>query len=136
MAKQTEDARVAALAERRRQDAAAESVRVAAAPAVAPHAAPVQSAPVLSDKPVADASARAFVDRISDEPATLTLGAINERLAPIQISGSGVSELGLVGTKDGRATRYSEQQYRFLLAALAMHLQGLLNPETTEMEAA
>lgn len=58
-AKQAEDARVAALAEQRRQDAAAESARVAASAPVTPAA-----APVLSEKRVADISARAFVDAV------------------------------------------------------------------------
>ena len=56
-ARKAEDARVAALAAQREQDAAAESVRLVAA------------TPVLSDRAVADENARAWLDRICpDEP--------------------------------------------------------------------
>lgn len=54
---------------------------------------------------------------------TLTLGAINARLAPISISGAGMSEFGIEPlATDKRAKLYSEAQFGNLLCELSDHL--------------
>lgn len=85
-AQQAEDARVAALARQREEDAAAESARVAAA-ALATAAAPPPAPSVAPPAPAVPVSAASFPPPAAsvaapraDEPATLTLGVICERL--------------------------------------------------------
>jgi hypothetical protein len=80
-------------------------VQQAAAPVVA---APVQRAPVASD-------------------ATIKLGDINARLAPIQITAAGLTELGFhpVG-KEKSAVLYRESDFAQICAALANHILGVV----------
>ena len=120
-AQQAEDARVAALAQRREQDAADESARVAAA-ALAAAAAP---SPVLSDKPVADANARAFVAAVS-EPATLKLGAICERLGVTMTAAFVSDTLGVKPAKvEGASKLYRPSDFARICKALESHASAM-----------
>lgn len=128
-AQQAEDARVTALAEQRRQDAAAESARIAAqaaaAPQVVPHAALVQPAAVLSDKPTADDNARAFVDSIQ-EPATLKLGVICERLGITMTAAFLADTLRIQPARTDKTSKlYTEQQYALICRQLIAHVGAM-----------
>ena len=62
----------------------------------------------------------------ADEPATLKLGDINERLAPLQISAAGLVILGIhpAATK-GTSKLYRPSDYDRVLRALAKHIDNL-----------
>lgn len=93
---------------------------------------PVAAAHALSDKPVADASARAWVDAIArpDEPATLNLGAINDRLAPVKVDAAGLASLGVIhsGTA-GSAKLYRESDVPRICQLLQRHLARVASGE-------
>ena len=113
-----EDARVAALAEQRRQDAAAESARLAAE-ATARAAAVPPAAPVVP--PPAVATAVAILDQQypevrgaaprADEPATLKLGVICERLGFTMTAAFVSDTLGIAPKSEGAAKLYTERQF-------------------------
>ena len=56
----------------------------------------------------------------ADEPATLKLGAINERLAPIALTEAGIRSLGIEPAgHDKRAVLYRESQFAAICEAIA-----------------
>ncbi|MBP9806501.1 MAG: YqaJ viral recombinase family protein [Candidatus Accumulibacter sp.] len=122
-AQQAEDARVAALAEQRRQDAAAESARIAAAAAPA---APLVATPegdrgpnrFYREKPPEPAASRA------DEPATLKLGTVCERLGFTMTAAFVADTLGIKPARtDGSSRLYRESDFSRICAALQGHIE-------------
>jgi putative phage-type endonuclease len=136
-AKKIEDARVAALAEQRRQDAAAESVRVAAAAAPAPTIAAEQAELIERGRVIVDDIITAEILQAAvirpntvaprqDEPATLKLGDINARLAPLKLDAAGMAELGVSPARtEGAAKLYRESDFERLLCGIAKHVDVL-----------
>lgn len=62
----------------------------------------------------------------ADEPATLKLGDINERLAPLQISAAGLVILGIhPAATQGTSKLYRPSDYDRVLRALAKHIDNL-----------
>lgn len=62
----------------------------------------------------------------ADEPATLKLGDINERLAPLQISAAGLVILGIhPAATQGASKLYRPSDYDRVLRALAKHIDSL-----------
>jgi hypothetical protein len=60
----------------------------------------------------------------ADEPATLKLGDINDRLAPISLSAAGLAELGIVHRATDKAARlYRPSDFRRICAALVKHIE-------------
>ena len=56
----------------------------------------------------------------ADEPATLKLGDVNARLAPIQVTADGLRELGIEPAgRDKRAVLYRESQFTVICEAIA-----------------
>lgn len=119
-AQQIEDARLAALAEQRRQDAAAESVRISAAPVNASgpaHLAP-QPAPGLEF----DASGVLSPKTRPEEPATLKLGTICERLGVTMTAAFVADTLGVKHSATQMTAKlYREADFARICAALAKH---------------
>ncbi len=57
--------------------------------------------------------------------ATIKLGDINSRLAPVQITAAGLSELGFQSVgKDRSAVLYRESDFPAICQAIARHIQG------------
>jgi putative phage-type endonuclease len=83
-------------------------------------------APVLNDKAVADRNAIEFIERIeakADSGARLTLGQINERLAPISISVAGLHELGFDPVEQVKASRlYRECDLPAICKSISAHV--------------
>lgn len=62
----------------------------------------------------------------ADEPATLKLGDINERLAPLQISAAGLVILGIhPAATQGASKLYRPSDYDRVLRAIAKHIDNL-----------
>ena len=60
----------------------------------------------------------------ADEPATLKLGDINARLAPISLSAAGLAELGIAhGATNKAAKLYRESDWPLICAALIRHIE-------------
>ena len=56
----------------------------------------------------------------ADEAATLKLGDVNARLAPIQVTAEGLRELGIEPAgRDKRAVLYRESQFAAICEAIA-----------------
>lgn len=82
----------------------------------------------LASKPDAPLHAREAAAAIA-EPATLNLGAINARIAPLSISAQGLADLGIVHVAtDKSAKLYRESQYPLICAALVRHIGRVLQP--------
>lgn len=68
----------------------------------------------------------------ADEPATLRLGQINERLAPISLSAAGLAELGIDHSATDRAAKlYRESDFVRICEALIKRIE-----QAYQMEAA
>jgi predicted phage-related endonuclease len=68
----------------------------------------------------------------ADEPATLRLGQINERLAPISLSAQGLADLGITHSATDKAAKlYRESDFRRICAALIERIE-----QSCSMEAA
>lgn len=80
------------------------------------------STPVLSEKPVADASARAFVDRIS--PPTMSLGAISSRLG-FAVTSQLLSSLGFEATTVKAAKMFHSEDFQAICRALIEHIESV-----------
>lgn len=123
-AQRAEDERVAALARQREAEAASESARIAAqalAAAAAPPGPAVASAPVVP-APIAAQVAQASQQR-TDEPATLKLGTICERLGFTMTAAFVSDTLGIKPAKvDGAAKLYRESDFRRICVALVAHV--------------
>ena len=64
-----------------------------------------------------------------DEPATLKLRSINERLAPIALTEAGIRSLGIEPAgHDKRAVLYRESQFAEICQVLVLHLQSVVQP--------
>lgn len=129
LARQQAEARAA---EQRRQ--AEEAQRLAAeasarAAAAAPPAAPIvppQPAVVSQSAPIVPPVSASVPAPRADEPATLKLGDINERLAPLQISAAGLVILGIhPAATQGASKLYRPSDYDRVLRAIAKHVNTL-----------
>ena len=99
-----EQAKAQAEAQAAREAQAQQAIQQAAEPAAAP-AAPAAPAPAPWD---------------ADESATLKLGDVNARLAPIQVTADGLRELGIEPAgRDKRAVLYRESQFAAICEAIA-----------------
>lgn len=121
-------AAAAAMAESNRARVAAEANAMAAA-AVGVVAAPGQY-PAPMQTP-AEAAKRILAARLpevprADEPATLKLGDINARLAPLRLDAAGLSELGINPARtEGAAKLFCESDFERVLRAIAKHIEEL-----------
>ena len=123
-AQQVEDARVAALARQREQDAAAEALRVAASAPIQSPAVPAHFPQVPT--PEGDRGPNRFYREPANEPATLKLGAICERLGVTMTAAFVADTLGIAPARtDGRASIYTETQFQALCARLASHANAM-----------
>jgi putative phage-type endonuclease len=107
---------------RAREKAEAQAREAAAAPAaaVSTAAAPVVQLPATASVPSMPSAPRA------GEPATLKVGEINARLAPLKLDAAGLAELGINPARtEGAAKLYRESDYTRLLIALSRHVDGL-----------
>lgn len=126
--KAAEEAKARAKADAEQRRMAEEAARAAAAAAVvvpppAPAVAPV-AAPVAQIAPIVSQTAP-IVPR-ADEPATLKLGDINARLAPVKLDAAGLAELGIKPAKvEGAAKLYRESQFAALCFKLIEHISGV-----------
>lgn len=94
---------------------------VAAAPAVPETEIPVSAPAVVQLRPGAPA-----VARVTSTPPTLTLGAINKRLAPISLTAEGLSVLGFTpAATNGAAKLFHEHQFAHICAALVRHIESV-----------
>jgi predicted phage-related endonuclease len=97
------------------------------APAVSPIAPVVSSAAQL----VPPSAPRA------DEPATLKLGDINARLAPVKVDAAGLAQLGINPAKvEGSARLYRPQDFRLLCIAIKQHVEKAYVAHLNAREAA
>lgn len=116
------EAEAAALEHARQQEAAAETARLLQ------EAAKVQAPPVslVAANNATKAEIAAAAPQASST-ATLKLGEINARIAPLAITAAGLAELGFepVGTEKA-AKLYSMRDYPLIIAALRDRLAGLL----------
>lgn len=119
-ARQKAEREAAALAQAQREQAAREE---AAAREELRRATPVPPAPAPA--PVVAAPAPVAAPR-ADEPATLKLGDINARLAPLRLDAAGMAELGITPARvEGSAKLYRESDFDRLLRAIAYHVDNL-----------
>ena len=123
---EAERQRIQAEAERKAREAAereaeAERQRIRAEEqAKAQAEAQAQQAIQQAEAPAAAPAAPASTPRDADEAATLKLGDVNARLAPIQVSADGLRELGIEPAgRDKRAVLYSESQFAAICEAIA-----------------
>lgn len=133
--REAEDRRVAELKAREEREAAARAAAAASVPAPAPvAAAPVASAPAsggILDRGESPAG-KAIVNAMApppapapraDEPATLKLGTICERLAPVAITAAGLDALGIQHSATaGSARLYRESDFPRICQALLAHI--------------
>ncbi|MBV2180924.1 MAG: YqaJ viral recombinase family protein [Castellaniella sp.] len=67
----------------------------------------------------------------ADEPATLRLGQINERLAPINLSAQGLADLGITHAATDKAAKlYRESDFQRICAALIQRISEARTMET------
>lgn len=65
---------------------------------------------------------------LNEAPATLRLGQINERLAPISLSADGLASLGLTHAATGKAAKlYHERDFPLICNTLIRHIQGVMD---------
>lgn len=123
----------------RRQQIEDEAKAKAAAATVAPphaHAAPVaQPAPLHGAHGevahTAQGQPAAAPTPDADEPATLRLGQINERLAPISLSAQGLADLGITHAATDKAAKlYRESDFQRICAALIQRISEARTMET------
>lgn len=117
-----EQAKAQAEAQAAREAQAQQAIQQAAEPAAAPAAQRAQLdadprfAAVVAGAPAAPSPA----PWDADEAATLKLGDVNARLAPIQLSAEGLRELGIEPAgRDKRAVLYRESQFAAICEAIA-----------------
>lgn len=114
-------------AEAERQRIRAEEQAKAQAEAQAAREAQAQQAIQQAAEPAAAPAAPAPAPWDADEAATLKLGDVNARLAPIQVSAEGLRELGIEPAgRDKRAVLYSESQFAEICQVLVLHLQSVV----------
>jgi predicted phage-related endonuclease len=116
------EAEAAALEHARQQEAAAETARLLQ------EAAKVQAPPVslVAANNATKAEIAAAAPQVSST-ATLKLGEINARIAPLAITAAGLAELGFEPVGAEKAAKlYSMRDYPLIIAALRDRLAGLL----------
>src|SRR5690606_12944784 len=126
--------------ERRQQiEDDAKAKAAAAAATVAPP--PAHAAPVAQPTPLhgahgevahtAQGQPAAAPAPQADEPATLRLGQINERLAPISLSAQGLADLGITHAATDKAAKlYRESDFQRICAALIQRISEARTMET------
>ena len=78
-------------------------------------------------EPAAAPAAPAPAPWDADEAATLKLGDVNARLAPIHVSADGLRDLGIEPAgRDKRAVLYRESQFAEICQVLVLHLQSVV----------
>lgn len=115
----------AAEAARRQQQesAAQEAQRQAAAALEAAQRPPIAAPAAASAAPPQQEHATA---PCADEPATLKLGELNNRLAPLKLDAAGLAELGITPAKtEGAAKLYRASDFDRALRAIAKHIEAL-----------
>lgn len=77
-----------------------------------------------AEAPIAPRVEHAKIEQPAEkEPATLTVGAINERLSPITLTAQGIAELGIEPAEvKGNARRYTEGNFIQICMALISHI--------------
>ncbi len=75
--------------------------------------------------PVARAMAAVFDACVPMPAPTLTLGKLNEWLAPLKIDAAGLEALGFTAVKVHNAKLYHDTDKAAMVAAMIKHLQGL-----------
>ncbi len=133
-AQQVEDARVAALARQREQDAAAEAVRIASQPLREEAPTLLSGLRGMAQMPAGETS-ETIVEKsraawtappAATEPATLRLGTICERLGLTMTAAFVADTLGIAPARtDGRASLYTETQFQALCDRLASHAHAM-----------
>jgi predicted phage-related endonuclease len=120
------EARARAEAETRAQEEAA-AARAAAAASAAQQPVPVsESALQAAEVTPIDAARTPAVD----DEATLRLGQINERLAPISLTADGLARLGFAhAMTDKSAKLYRESDFLRICAALQRHISAVAQPK-------
>lgn len=124
--------------ERRQQIEDEAKAKAAAATVAPPHA---HAAPVAQPTPLHGAHGEvAYTARgqpaaapapQADEPATLRLGQINERLAPICLSAQGLADLGITHAATDKAAKlYRESDFQRICAALIQRISEARTMET------
>lgn len=92
-------------------------------PAPSPRPVPVEASappPTVQSAPVASAP-------VADAGTTCTLGQINTRIAPLQISVAGLEQLGFAPVATAKAAKlYRESDIPAICAAMVRHLQSLM----------
>lgn len=123
-------ARERAEAEERARQQAAQAVAQAAAPAAAPVAPP----PASSTSATAPSVMLASPAPRADEPATLKVGDINARLAPLKVDAAGLAFFDIKPAKvEGAAKLYRETDFQTLCFAIKAHAE---RARTTQPQAA
>lgn len=97
------------------------TLQQAAAPPPQPDPVPVQ----VAAAPAAPARAAAPAPS-ADAVPTLSLGTIKSRIAPIEITAAGLSQLGFTGVKERGSVLYHEHQYPQICEALIARLEAAL----------
>lgn len=62
-------------------------------------------------------------DAAPDGGSRLTLGQINERIAPVSINVAGLASLGFVATTERAAKLYKESDFPWICSALIEHIE-------------
>lgn len=119
-AKAQEAAKLEAERERIRTEEQARAERAAQVQPEEPRA--VEHKPILSVPP----NVRHLAP-LEEEPATLSLGSINERLDPIRLSCAGLEQLGITPSATHKAAKlYRESDFGRICEAIAAHVQSLM----------
>jgi len=119
------EARAAEAARKAAEEAAARASAAAAVPAPAPVVSPPAPA-VSASTPIVPPPAAPVPAPRADEPATLKLGDINARIAPLKLDAAGMAELGIQPARsEGSAKLYRESDFDRLLRGIVKHIQVL-----------
>ncbi|HRG71412.1 MAG TPA: YqaJ viral recombinase family protein [Thauera aminoaromatica] len=138
-AEEARRAQAAAEAAQRQQEAAAQDAQrqaaaaleaaqrqQTAAPAVASAAQPAQEPALSDEKAAAVSNARALMQAVANEPATLKLGVICERLGFTMTAAFLADTLHIKPARaDGAAELYTESQYQTICRQLISHIGAM-----------
>ncbi len=138
-AEEARRAQAAAEAAQRQQEAAAQDAQrqaaaaleaaqrqQTAAPAVASAAQPAQEPALSDEKAAAVSNARALMQAVANEPATLKLGVICERLGFTMTAAFLADTLHIKPARaDGAAKLYTESQYQTICRQLISHIGAM-----------
>lgn len=107
---------------RQQEQQAARQAQEAAAQAAAAAASPAQPEPTPAPQPAQQPAA------CPDEPPSLKLGEINQRLAPLSVTAEGLRQFGFEPAgKDRRAVLYHACQWPAMCSAIVRHVQAAVS---------